>query len=231
MTSTMTTRIQTLIEITTFTRSSLDIPILSYRWKNDSSQVKALILGGVHGDEIEGVVCAQSLISEFSKSFDYNLDLTIIPQFNIEGVLTKSRSNANGVDLNRNLPTKDWSPEIKSPRYHPGQRPNSEPENKALVQYLENVKPNFILSLHSWNPMINLNGEAHAEAEILAKHTGYKIEGDIGYPTPGCLGTYAATERNIPTITYEIQRGLPLNEVVRIHTPAILACLRETEKR
>ena len=216
-------------EISEFARSPLDIPILAYRWRKGS--VKTLILGGVHGDEIEGVVCAQGLLAEFSKQFDFKLDLTLIPQFNIDGVLSRSRMNSAGVDLNRNLPTKDWSPEIKTPRYHPGQRPNSEPENRALSAWIEQEKPHFILSLHSWHPVLNVNGDCLAEAESLAASTGYKIDTDIGYPTPGCLGTFAGLERGSPTLTYEIQRGLPLNEVIRIHVPAILKCLSVTEKR
>ena len=141
------------------------------------------------------------------------------------------RQNSSGVDLNRNLPTKDWSPEIKGPRYQPGNRPNSEPENQALSKFIEEEKPHFVLSLHSWHPVLNVNGDCLPEAEVLSKFTGYKIDTDIGYPTPGCLGTFAGLERNCPTLTYEIQRGLPLNEVLRIHVPAILECLKVTENR
>lgn len=216
-------------EIFTFAHSPLGLPVTAYRWKQGPRKV--LILGGVHGDEIEGVTCALGLLDEWSKKNSHQLDLTLIPQFNIDGVLTKQRMNSSGVDLNRNLPTKDWSPEIKTPRYHPGPRPNSEPENQALSKWIETEKPNFILSLHSWHPVLNVNGDCLAEAESLAASTGYKIDTDIGYPTPGCLGSYAGLERGCPTLTYEIQRGLPLNEVLRIHVHAIEKCLAVTAKK
>lgn len=213
----------------TFALSRLQIPIPCFEFKNGGPEI--LILGGVHGDESEGVALAWALTEEFHKNFNFKLNLTIIPQFNIEGVMKCTRTNSAGVDLNRNLPTKDWSPEVATPRYHPGPSANSEPENQALVKYIESQKPKWILSLHSWNPVLNVNGACLEEANVLAQYTGYKIDAEIGYPTPGCLGTFAGLERNCPTLTYEIQRGLALDEVIKIHKPAILAALKISEQK
>src|SRR6476661_5406471 len=98
-----------------FGYSSLGLPIIAYEFVNNGPEV--LILGGVHGDEIEGVWGAHGLLKSFLQSFPYKLNLTLVPQFNIEGVLNKTRGNGRGVDLNRNLPTKDWDPVAKTPRY------------------------------------------------------------------------------------------------------------------
>lgn len=213
-----------------FGNTPLGLPITAYRFGNGTGP-KVLILGGVHGDEIEGVICALGLLKSFQSSFPYNLNLTLVPMFNPEGVLNKTRMNSRGVDLNRNLPTKDWSPEIKTPRYNPGPYPNSEPENQALAEFIQNEKPAFLLSLHSWYPVLNVNGDCLKEAEALHKWTGYKIDADIGYPTPGCLGTYAGIERTSATLTYEIERGLDAASILKTHVPAILEALKETEKR
>lgn len=210
-----------------FTFTSKGLPVPAYVFNNDGPEV--LILGGVHGDEIEGVIAAQELLKYFMNSFPYKLNLTLVPQFNLEGVIYKTRGNGNGVDLNRNLPTKDWSPEVKTPRYHPGPSAGSEAENRGLMTYLESKKPAFILSLHSWHPVLNVNGNCHQIAEVLARHTGYKIDADIGYPTPGCLGTYSGIERNLPTLTYEIERGLAAEQIIAIHVPAILESLKTLE--
>lgn len=212
-----------------FGYSSLGLPIMAYEFRNSGPEV--LILGGVHGDEAEGGVAALGLLRSFTESFPYKLDLILVPHFNIEGVLNKTRGNARGVDLNRNLKTKDWSPEVKTPRYHPGPTAGSEPENQALMSYIDNKKPKCIFSLHSWNPVLNVNGDCLGEAEVLAKHTGYKIDSDIGYPTPGCLGTYAGIERQSPTLTYEIERGQNQQDILKMHVPAILEALKVTEKR
>lgn len=210
-------------------RSSLGLPIEAYHFNYQSQYKPVLILGGVHGDEVEGVTVALGLLNEFYKNFTYKLNLTLIPRFNPDGVLLKTRSNFNGVDLNRNLPTQDWTAEVKNPRYNPGPHPTSEPENKALIELLNQFKPQLIISLHSWYPVLNTNGNCLKEAQIISQKTGYKIESDIGYPTPGSLGTYAGIENHWPTLTYEVERGLPLPQCLTIHVPAILEALLGTE--
>ncbi len=210
-----------------FTYTSKSLPVLAYEFHNGGPEV--LILGGVHGDEVEGVIAAQDLVLRLLKSNPYRLNITLVPQFNFEGVIFKTRGNGNGVDLNRNLPTRDWSSEIKTPRYHPGPAAGSENENKGLITYLEDKKPIFILSLHSWHPVLNVNGDCHRPARVLAELTGYKIDDDIGYPTPGCLGTYSGIERGLPTLTYEIERGLSAEKIIEIHVPAILESLKTLE--
>jgi len=207
-----------------FTYTSKGLPVPAFEFGPGDKEI--LILGGVHGDEVEGVIAAFELLKIFAKSFDYNFKVTLVPQFNLEGVIFKTRGNGNGVDLNRNLPTKDWSPEIKTPRYHPGISAGSEVENHGLMSFLENRKPTLVLSLHSWNPVLNVNGDCYKFANVLAEITGYKIDDDIGYPTPGCLGTYAGLERPCPTLTYEIERGLIAEKIISIHVPAIIEALR-----
>ena len=192
---------------------------------------EVLILGGVHGDEPEGVAAAHGLLAEFLQSFAYRLQVFVVPAFNLDGVIAKERTNSNAVDLNRNLPTKDWTSVVAKPRYNPGPFAESEPENQSLVSFIRSRKLRFVFSLHSWEPMLNTNGDCKGEAEILSKITGYKITDDIGYPTPGSLGTYTGLERNIPTLTYEIERGLALDKVVKNHVPAIIEALKFTETR
>lgn len=189
------------------------------------------MLGGVHGNEPEGVVLALGLIHFFSLAYGLSLDLTVVPQFNMDGVLAGSRLNSRGVDLNRNLPTKDWSSQLTSPKYPPGPSAGSEPENHALMAWLEQTRPQMVYSLHSWHPMLNVNGDCLPEAETLKRWLGYKIVQDIGYPTPGCLGTYCGLERHMPTLTYEIERGLSPSAIVRTHMPALVEALKVTEKR
>lgn len=212
-----------------FGNSALGLPLIAHEFRGDGPSI--LILGGVHGDESEGVVAAEGLLDSLLRSFPYRLNVTLWPRFNSDGVLLRTRGNGHGVDLNRNLPTKDWSPEVATPRYHPGPAAGSEPENQALMKLLKEAPPRFLLSLHSWHPVLNVNGDCLPEAESLARSTGYRIDTDIGYPTPGCLGTYAGLERNIPTLTYEIERGLSPGEVLRVHVPAILEMLKVCEGR
>lgn len=203
------------------------LPILAYEFGYEGAEI--LVVGGVHGDEIEGVELATGLLDRWLKNFDFKLKITLVPTLNVDGVLRKTRVNANGVDLNRNLPTKDWTAEVQNPRYPPGAAALSEPENKALVKLIEAIKPALILSLHSWKPMLNTNGNCEPFASVLSKLTGYPIEPTVGYSTPGCLGTYTGIERGMPTITYEIERGLKTEEILKIHVGAICESLKVLE--
>lgn len=212
-----------------FSKTRNNLPVMAHEFGLSGPEV--LILGGVHGDEPEGVVLAQALLGRFCTNFSYRLRLTLVPMFNLDGVIQGERCNSNGVDLNRNLPTNDWSAEVAKPRYHPGASANSEPENQGLVKWLDRHHPRFVLSLHSWKPLLNVNGSCHEEAQVISRYTGYSIEESIGYPTPGCLGTYCGLERDMPTLTYEIEKGLPPQSVLKQHLPAVLEALKVTEKR
>lgn len=212
------------------TESGLAIP--GHRFGRGSKHV--LVLGGVHGDEVEGVILASAMLAHLLERDDLGLRLTLVPAMNLDGVLAKTRGNARGVDLNRNLPTKDWSPVATTIRYQPGPSPLSERENKALVQFIEEEKPDFIISLHSWKPMLNINEPpgtkiCEAVAQRISDHTQDIIEPTIGYSTPGCLGTYAGFERAIPTLTYEIERGMPAPQVIKLHLHALFEGIKVIE--
>ena len=212
-----------------FAVSSQGLPIISYIFGSTGPVV--LILGGVHGDEPEGNYIALGLLKSWIRNFPYKLQVYLVPCFNIEGSLISQRTNANQVDLNRNLPTKNWTSQFEKERYYPGKKTCSEAENKELVKWINNNPVKLILSLHSWNPMISTNGNCLPEASIMAKEIEYKLTDDIGYPTPGCLGDYCGLERDIPVITYEAKRGESIKNALNKHVPAIEKALFETEKR
>lgn len=208
--------------------SAHGLPIKVFEF-GSSDLPTVLCLGGVHGDEIEGVTLAWSLWDEFIKEYSLKLNLILIPEMNPDGVLYKTRVNANKVDLNRNLPTKDWESQTLNPRYPPGPCAGSEPETQAFLELWNHRNIQFVFSLHSWNPLINTNGPCLEVAEVLHQFLGSPIEPSMGYPTPGALGTFSGLERGVGAITLEIQRGLMNNEVISKYKPAMLAALKVLE--
>ena len=216
-------------KVNLFGTSSKGLPILSYSFGKTGPVV--LILAGVHGDEPEGNYIALALLQKWMQNFPYQLQLSLVPCFNIEGSLTAQRQNQNQVDLNRNMPTKNWTARFTNDRYRPGLSACSESENKALVEWIKSNPVQLILSLHSWEPMINTNGNCQPEAQILGEMTGYEVKDYIGYPTPGSLGDYCGLERDIPVITYEAQKNGTIEEALTKHVPAIEKALYASEKR
>ena len=62
-----------------------------------------ILIGGVHGDEPEGVHLAEQSLN-WLRSADRStlVDWVVVPCLNIDGFNKKQRVNANGIDLNRN---------------------------------------------------------------------------------------------------------------------------------
>ena len=198
----------------------------------NSGGTNILLIGGVHGDESEGFLLAerfeQELFKQESLGLDPGISLYLCPRLNPDGCIHKRRTNQNNVDLNRNLPTKDWVSTFTNVRYYPGPKAGSEIETQLTVRLVEILRPKLILSLHSYErPMVNYNGDAYCKAlaEAMARLNHIPAKGDIGYPTPGSLGTYAGWERNIPTITLEILRGQAPSETWEQHRSALVCAL------
>lgn len=187
-----------------------------------------LLIGGVHGDEPEGFFLVEKFLkhSNLWAGVDGQVSLWVIPRLNPFGCSQNLRINKNSVDLNRNMPTKDWVGTSSTPRYFPGSAPASEFETNFLIETIETLKPHLIISVHSWNPMINYNGPCLKVAKVMAALTKYKVTDDIGYPTPGSLGTWAGWERKIPVITLEIERGASEGVIWSTHAPALEAALK-----
>lgn len=166
-----------------------------------------IVIGVFHGDEPQG----DYLIRNYFESCP-DTALLMIPCLNKTGFEKGTRTNINGVDLNRNFPAKNWE-EGEKGDYYGGNSPASEEETKAIISLVEKYNPKAILTLHSPYKVVNYDGGGEKGknlAEKISAIIGYPISDDIGYPTPGSFGTWAGIERNIPVITLE------LDEVVNV---------------
>lgn len=172
------------------------------------SEVKAskflYLIGGTHGDEVEGVYVLSELYKWLSTDHSLkDLPIIVVPILNVDGYRTSSRVNAHQVDLNRNYPSKDWKKDFTQQKYNPGPKPLSEPENQFLVDLLDEFKPGLILSFHTWKPILNYNGDSQDVAEFLSSFNQYPIASDIGYSTPGSFGSFVPEKYGAGVITYE----------------------------
>ena len=168
------------------------------KFENSDYDKKLLIIGVFHGDEYQGEYFINSYLEKLPK--EGKNALYFIPKLNPSGV----RKNLNGVDLNRNFPTKNWELGDKESNYYGGSNPNSEPETKFLVNLIEENNFDAIITIHSPYKTVNYDGPAEKLANEASKILGYPVSSDIGYATPGSFGTYCGKERCIPTLTIEI---------------------------
>lgn len=169
---------------------------------------KTLIIGVFHGDEPQG----KFLIEEYLKHNDTN-GLIFIPCLNPDGMQLETRTNSNGVDLNRNFPTKNWELTEKD-EFFGGMSAGSEIETQFLIDTINEFKPDLILTLHAPYKIVNYDGPAKEISEKISEIINYPVEPSIGYPTPGSFGTYAGIERGIPTITLELDEECPVEDLI-----------------
>ncbi|MCW3053369.1 MAG: Zinc carboxypeptidase [Chthonomonadales bacterium] len=165
-----------------------------------------IIFGGFHGDERSppGVVERLRTYLKAHPEARNGREVILVPLANPDGYQARSRVNAAGVDINRNFPS-DWKPKERAARYNPGPFANSEPETRAIIGLLKKYTPSKIISIHQPKDCLNWDGAGgHALANEMQRFSGYKVVGDIGYPTPGSFGKYCDKQLGVGVVTLEL---------------------------
>jgi hypothetical protein len=103
-----------------------------------------LIIGGLHGDETATVALVATFREEYVVTGKVGSPLVLIPLANPDGFVANSRYNANHVDLNRNCDL-EWQADCQEPA---GPHPWSEPESRAIRDFILAFEPAKIVSLH-----------------------------------------------------------------------------------
>jgi murein peptide amidase A len=189
--------------------SSLEgVPLSVYLPEGTSPEI--VVLASIHGDEAETTVVVSEALRCIPRG---DLKAAVILCGNPDGMLRGTRGNGRGVDLNRNFPTSNWSPDpvcyksrandARDMALSPGPEPASEPETRALVSLLERLKPRAVISLHSALACVDDSGASHLGRQ-LAELSALPFLTEIGYPTPGSMGTWAA-ERGLNLVTLELE--------------------------
>ncbi|MEQ8799817.1 MAG: M14 family zinc carboxypeptidase [Salinisphaeraceae bacterium] len=168
---------------------------------------RVLLIGGTHGDELTSVSLVfwwLSWLEATGSAYHWR----IIPAMNPDGLFARpaQRVNANGVDLNRNLPTPGWETASRdywrdtgrSERRFPGDAAASEPETRWLVDEIEHYRPDVIVTLHAPYGVLDYDGEPAPPPRL-----GPLELNRLGV-FPGSLGNYGARYLDIPVVTVEL---------------------------
>jgi protein MpaA len=176
----------------------------------DANNAEIVVLAAIHGDEPETTVVVSEALRCLPRGA---LQAAVILCGNPDGMLRGTRGNARGVDLNRNFPTSNWSPDpvcyksrandARDIALSPGAHAASEPETVALLALLERLEPRAVVSLHSALACVDDSG-ASLLGRQLADRCSLPFLNEIGYPTPGSMGTWAS-ERGLNLVTLELE--------------------------
>lgn len=166
-----------------------------------------LIIGGIHGDEPAATISVIELARFLQRNPTAIYEKTVlVVSINPDGLFAVTRTNSRGVDLNRNFPADNWSPEFVKSYNNPGERPASEIETRLASELIIKYKPRLLIHMHQ--PFNTLYANKYVPVKLsekMSQITGLPVKEDVWYPTPGSMGSYAVSGgKKIPVITYEM---------------------------
>lgn len=145
----------------------------------DPRRPGVLVVGCIHGDEAAGVAVVNALLANGSTT---RAHLWLVVSLNPDGELANRRTNAQGVDLNRNFPYR-WQP-----LQHPGETnysgvgPLSEPESQAMAALLRRIHPAVGVWFHQSLNVIDISQGPRAIEDQLATALHVKEMSLADYP-------------------------------------------------
>ena len=191
-------------------KSASGLPIELYKLGN--GKTKILFIGGVHGNEVGTCKLVYRLIGYLSSKEDLLEGITayFIPVLNVDGYKEAikrpdyfngglvGRTNNNNVDLNRNFDTKDWVNKgiwefgSRKIEVSGGEKPFSEPETKALKDFLEKENIEVILDFHNRAGTVlgTKDDKGKKIAGVYSERSGYKDISKNEYPNTGWIKNY-----------------------------------------
>ncbi|MFP5520296.1 MAG: M14 family zinc carboxypeptidase [Bdellovibrionia bacterium] len=212
---------------------------------SDDKSKRVLVFSLIHGDETPAGSVGRYWMERLETIAPRN-SWRVVPILNPDGVLLKTRTNANKVDVNRNFPTKDWEEtalhywekQTKSnPRRFPGSVAGSEPETKCALYHIDDFKPDFIVSVHTPLKVLDFDGP-----KINPPKFDYLPWVSLGH-MPGSLGRFMWFERSTPVLTMELKADLPssygpfeqlqdiIGKIAQYEAPSAIEKMKKAEQK
>ncbi len=152
-----------------------------------------LVIGGLHGNEPATTPVVRGLMDA---EIDPDVELWLVPAANPDGVAAGLRCNAAGVDLNRNFPW-EWEPRDGGPA------PLTEPETKALVALVEQLRPDLVIWVHQPLGYVSAIGTTSSALErAWANAAGMPVRPDVTQHGGG--ESWSALVAGVPSMLIEI---------------------------
>jgi predicted deacylase len=154
-----------------------------HRWR-DGARRPVVVVGSMHGDERAGMRVVRRLRST---TLPPGGDLWLVRTMNPDGTKADRRTNALGVDLNRNFP-RYWAAAGAGTATWSGPSRASEPETRAMMRFLRDIRPRTTLVVHQ--PLFGIDSY-RAKSMTLVR----RLSRDTGLPVRsfdcrgGCHGT------------------------------------------
>lgn len=188
-------------------RSTAGRPIFGGPLPTDGASGRPLvIMAGIHGDEPASVAAVLDLWERWAEMTGAHRPVWLVPTLNPDGIAAGTKNSVRDVDLNRNFPARNFTTQHR-PGYDPGGVPLSEPETQSFGALVDRLDPVAVVAVHAPFACINHDGPAAGWAASVAQACGWPARADLGYPTPGSLGSWLGVDRGLPVLTIELPPG------------------------
>jgi murein peptide amidase A len=153
--------------------------IVAFEIAGAHPRAAVLVVGCIHGNEPAGIAIARALTHARPPS---DIALWVLPDLNPDGVAAGTRQNADGVDLNRNFPTR-WH--AQSGTFASGPYPLSEPESRIAYRLILRVRPAVSIWFHQHENLVDDSSgnraleQRFAEAVELPVHSLARYGGSV----------------------------------------------------
>jgi murein peptide amidase A len=201
-------------------------PLTAVRIGDPQAPRRVLVVGAVHGDEPGGRRVTRALVRRRPPA---GTQWWIVRDLNPDGASRGTRTNAHGVDLNRNFPHR-WRRGARG-RYWPGRRAGSEPETRWAMRLTRSVRPHATVWLHQ--PYGITVPSAGADRRIVNRYA--RVSGLPVRRLPRYRGTAAGWQNKVLPLNgafvVELHAGRPSSDTVRRHVRAVRAISRAPRPR
>ena len=174
-----------------------------------SGSRRILVVGGVHGNEYGGPIAAQfaKYLRAHPSVLASGTQIDVVAYANPDGWALKRRTNARGVDVNRNFPSRNWRRGRRTGS-SPVRRAGSEPETRALIALLAEQRYVRVVSLHSRIGVVDYDGKGgYTLARRIARASRYRVTRLSAHATyRGSMGSYVPERFHIPIVTWEFAK-------------------------
>jgi murein peptide amidase A len=196
-------------------------PLTAVRIGDPQAPRRVLIVGSVHGDEPGGRRVTRALVRRRPPA---GVQWWIVHNLNPDGASRGTRTNAHGVDLNRNFPHR-WRRGARG-RYWPGRRAGSEPETRWAMRLTRRVRPDATVWLHQ--PYGITVPSAGVDRRLVDRYAG--VSGLPVRRLPRYRGTAAGWQNKVlpggGAFVVELHAGRPSSPTVRRQVRAVRAISR-----
>jgi protein MpaA len=131
-----------------------------------SGRPRILVVGCIHGDECAGSVVANRLLHARPPASG---SIAVVQDLNPDAHAAKRRTNARGVDLNRNFPG-TWRRLPTS-----GRAPASEVETRLAMRLIRRLRPDVTIWFHQPQTLVRASGPSVSVARRFAGLAGMRF--------------------------------------------------------